>query len=182
MPGYMPATNVYVTQFGQPMQQPQQTPVVQGSTTINNISINTNVNAQGEHINVNVQNPVGIVIETPVIVGSGDGEPIYEEVFEGCQNANGMNLSDFNSALSTLKKTGFEDAALKTAKQIALTNCLTVDQIMKICETFKFEKTKLNFAKYAYDSCTETQNYFKVNDVFSFNNSVNELNDFIQGN
>ncbi|MEO8933816.1 MAG: DUF4476 domain-containing protein [Xanthomarina sp.] len=195
--GYVAPSNVYVRRFGYPMLQvqqpvqPQVQPVVQpvvsqGSTTINNISINTNVNAQGENINVNVQNPIGITNtnQTPIIIGGvgGVGEVLVpEEVYEGCQNAYGMSASNFDSAINTLKRSSFEDAAFKTAKQIALTNCLTVDQIMKICDTFKFEKTKLDFAKYAYNSCTETQNYFRVNDVFSFNNSINELNDFIHG-
>ena len=34
-------------------------------------------------------------------------------------------------------------------------------------------------AKYAFDHCYDRRNYFKVNDVFTFTSSVNELNRYI---
>lgn len=175
--GYSAPANVYVRRFGDPVQE---TTVVQAQTTINNISINTNVNAQGENINVSVQNP--FVINTVAETTFGGGEFYEEDLVDGCRNAYGMNSVDFNSAISTLKATSFDDTSLKIAKQITSVNCLTSNQIIEICNLLKFEENKLEFAKFAFNYCTEPQNYFKVNNVFNFSSSVEELNDFIHGN
>jgi len=51
--------------------------------------------------------------------------------------------------------------------------------VMKICNLFSFEESKLTFAKHAYSRTTDKKNYFKVNDVFSFDSSKEELNNFI---
>ena len=37
----------------------------------------------------------------------------------------------------------------------------------------------LIFAKFAFDACVEPRNYFKVNNVFDFTSSADELNDYI---
>ena len=82
--------------------------------------------------------------------------------------------------MTTIESQSFEDTKLKTAKQIIAVNCLNVDQIMQIANTFSFEDNKLNFAKYAYDFCIEPKNYFKLNGIFSFSSNVEELSDYVQ--
>ncbi len=100
---------------------------------------------------------------------------------QGCMNAYAMNSRDFEEVRNTLKNEGFDETRLDLAKQIASTNCLNTMQISTICKLFSFEGSKLEFAKYAYDHCTEPRNYFKVNNVFSFSSSKTELNNYIQG-
>ena len=46
---------------------------------------------------------------------------------------------------------------------------------------FGFEETKLEFAKYAYDFCTEKNKYYMVGDKFSFSSSKDELNEYLEG-
>jgi hypothetical protein len=89
-----------------------------------------------------------------------------------------MNTSDFQSALASIGKQGFEETKLSTAKNIASKQCLNTNQVVQICKTFGFEQSKLDFAKFAYSRCSEPANYFKVNDVFGFSSSVEELNNF----
>ena len=100
---------------------------------------------------------------------------------QGCMNAYAMNSRDFEEVRNTLKNEGFDETRLDLAKQVASTNCLNTMQISTICKLFSFEGSKLEFAKYAYDHCTEPRNYFKVNNVFSFSSSKTELNNYIQG-
>ena len=45
---------------------------------------------------------------------------------------------------------------------------------------FSFEDSKLDFAKYAYERTYDIDNYYKVNDAFTFESSVDELNEYIQ--
>jgi len=47
--------------------------------------------------------------------------------------------------------------------------------------TFSFEDTKLEFAKYAYERTYDIGNYYKLNDAFSFESSIEELNEYTQG-
>ena len=100
---------------------------------------------------------------------------------KGCAGRVGMSTEDFAVALNTIKNESFDDNKLSTAKQIASGNCLTTSQIAEICRAFGFEDRKLNFAKFAYDHCTEPGNYFKINNVFTFSSSVDDLNKYIQG-
>jgi hypothetical protein len=44
---------------------------------------------------------------------------------------------------------------------------------------FSFEGNKLKLTKYCYDYTTDKNNYFKVNEGFSFDTPVDTLNDYI---
>ena len=55
-----------------------------------------------------------------------------------------------------------------------------MEQVKGIMGVFGFEDTKLDFAKYAYERTYDIGNYYKVNDAFSFETSVEELNEYIQ--
>jgi hypothetical protein len=98
----------------------------------------------------------------------------------GCKGGWPMSAGDFTSAMSTIKGQGFDETKLSTAKQIVSSNCLSANQVADICKAFGFEETKLGFAKFAYARCTEPQNYFKINNVFGFSSSVDDLNKYIQ--
>jgi hypothetical protein len=94
-----------------------------------------------------------------------------------CLNA--MSATDFNGAKNSVQSKPFDDTRLKIAKQVADNNCLSVEQIKGLMSIFSFEENKLNFAKYAYDHCTEKRNYYKVGDAFSFDSNVQELSDYV---
>ena len=90
-----------------------------------------------------------------------------------------MNNNDFNRAYNTIKKESFENSKLEAAKQITASNWLCVSQIVQICKLLSFENSKLEYAKYAYRYCADKNNYYQVNDVFSFSASKTELWDYI---
>jgi hypothetical protein len=52
---------------------------------------------------------------------------------------------------------------------------------MGILQLFTFEDNKLELAKFAYDYCIDRENYYRVNDVFTFSSSKDELSRFLQG-
>jgi hypothetical protein len=90
-----------------------------------------------------------------------------------------MSSSDFTKAKTTIAGKTFEDQKLSTAKTIAKANCLSAEQIKDLCNTFTFEDSKLEFAKYAYDYCSDKGNYYLINEVFKFSSSSDELDEFI---
>lgn len=93
----------------------------------------------------------------------------------------GLNPNDFNQALNQLKNESFDNSRLTLAKQIASGNMLTAAQVTEICKLFSFENNALDFAKFAYQFCTEPNKYYLVNEVFKFDSSKRELIDYING-
>lgn len=96
----------------------------------------------------------------------------------GCRTA--MNAADFNEARNSIASSSFDDTRLSTAKQIVSANCLSAAQISTLLSVFSFEASKLDFAKYAYPFCVDKNNYFKINNAFTFESSKTELNNYVQ--
>lgn len=90
-----------------------------------------------------------------------------------------MAPQDFNAALNSIKSKSFSDTKLTLAKQILSTNCITAMQARAMAQEFTFEADKLAFAKLAYASTVDKNNYFQVNDIFDFESSIEELAEFI---
>lgn len=179
---YVAPANVHVVHWGVP--EATHTTVTQTTTTTSGNSVGANVNVGGVNMNVNITDPaLGVTTTTTVretnttnVQHTGHSVPPRNL---GCASSFAMSAGDFTSALNTIKGQGFDDTRLKTAQQVASTNCLSAEQVSQICRVFGFEQTKLDFAKYAYSRCMEPNNYFKVNSVFNFSSSSDELNEYI---
>jgi len=91
-----------------------------------------------------------------------------------------MDAASFAKAKKSISDKGFDDTRLTIAKQVTKANCLTCEQIAEVCQVFGFEETKLEFAKFAYDHCFDPNNYYTVNDVFSFESSMEELTKYVE--
>lgn len=164
------------------------------TTTGTGANVGVNVGGMGVNMNVNINDPMvngtttqtvttttnGTQITTTRPAGQPDPRPnpYYNS---GC-NGPIMNGSDFSAALDAIHDGSFEDTKFTTAKQIADGACLSTDQIIAMCNEFSFEKTKLDFAKYAHSRCLDKNNYFKVNKVFSFDSSKSELSKYVSTN
>jgi hypothetical protein len=103
---------------------------------------------------------------------------VAERTPVGCSRP--MDASSFGSAKGSISSKGFDETKLSTAKQAVKANCMSVAQIKEVMGLFGFEESKLDFAKYAYEFCTDKNNYFMVGDAFSFSSSTDELNEFIE--
>ncbi len=91
-----------------------------------------------------------------------------------------MDATSFTNAKKSISDKGFDDTRLTIAKQVTKANCLTCAQIVEICNVFAFEESKLEYAKFAYDHCFDPNNYYMVNDVFSFESSMEELTKYVE--
>ena len=47
-------------------------------------------------------------------------------------------------------------------------------------QLFNFESSRLEFAKFAYPYTFDQGNYYKLNDAFQFESSIDELNEFVK--
>lgn len=90
-----------------------------------------------------------------------------------------MSSTEFAEARNSIQSKSFEDTKMTVAKQVGRDRCFTVDQVKGIMGLFSFEDSKLEFAKYAYSRTHDIGNYFRLNDAFTFESSVDDLNKFI---
>jgi len=157
--------------------------------------INMNVNIGGVSMGINMDIDDGFethesttsttmtTTSTTTTSASAPAAPDYY-VMPGYSGPRGcpwpMSTNDYNAAKSTIASKTFEDSKLQIAQQIVGSNCLFADQVTEITRLFDFEDTKLEFAKFAYTRTYDQGNYFKVNNAFEFELTIEELNDYIQ--
>lgn len=87
--------------------------------------------------------------------------------------------SDFNQLKQTIGNAGFENTRLSIFKQALPYNYFTTTQVRELMDLFWFEGTKLDVAKLAYDKTIDQNNYYLVNNEFSFSGSVDDLGNYI---
>lgn len=209
VPNYVPPADVYVMHYGQPAPPPPpgmggttvtQTTVTQttGTTGMGGANISVGGGMGGVNMNINISDPVlgggsttttrttTTTTSTDMGYNNGGGynnntppPPPPPARGNSCRYA--MDASSFRSAKETVSKASFDETKLSTAKTILTSNCMSTDQVIAICNLFSFEASKLDFAKYAYERCTDRGNYFKVGNIFSFDASRTELNEYISG-
>ncbi|MEP7317798.1 MAG: DUF4476 domain-containing protein [Panacibacter sp.] len=98
-------------------------------------------------------------------------------------NGSGINHPVDNAQFEKIKKAindqYFDDAKLVYAKVIVKDNLFTAEQVIALCKLFAYDDSKLTMAKYAFDYCADKGNYFTVASVFYYNDTRNELMQFI---
>lgn len=98
----------------------------------------------------------------------------------GC-NGYPMTEARFNEVVKSIEAKSFDDSKLTMAKQVINTNCMTSAQVKRLMLLFSFEDTRLDLAKYAYGHTYDIGNYYQLNDAFTFESSIEELNEYTSG-
>ncbi len=160
-----------------------------GGGTSDNVSVGFNMDGMGMNMNVNINDGMGATSQTSTSYSTTttttttSSQPATTTAVVtnsgGCDYP--MPPGDFASAKGSISSKSFEDSKLMMAKQILGSNCMTSGQVMEVAQLFDFEDTKLEFAKYAYGYTFDPNNFYKVNDAFEFESSIDELNEYIQG-
>ena len=94
--------------------------------------------------------------------------------------ASSMAPASFSKAMDNISSSTFEDSKMTVAKQVTKANCLTSAQIAEVMGLFSFEDSKLQYAKYAYDFCYNQGDYYEVNSAFTFESSIEDLNQYLE--
>ena len=161
------------------------------TTTTTGDGASVNMNAGGVGINVTIVDNMGGATSTTTTTTttsssstttSGTTQPAQpvQPVNTATQCYYPMSATDFANAKSSVEKQSFEDGKLKVAKQIMSTNCMSVAQVKEIMAMFSYEDTKLEWAKFAYGKTTDPNNYYQLNDGFTYSSSVDALNEYIE--
>lgn len=91
-----------------------------------------------------------------------------------------LSGAEFADLKKSIESKSFEETKLTMAKQVCGDRCMTVEQVKAMMSTFSFEESKLDFAKFAYDHTHDIGSYYKVNDAFTFESSIEELDEYIK--
>ncbi|MEO0312164.1 MAG: hypothetical protein RIQ89_1821 [Bacteroidota bacterium] len=178
-----------------------QTTTTSGSGVNENVNINMgmNVDGMGGGININVSgmgmddgfsqttttHSTTVTQSTTTSAPPAAVQPVQVVYVNGYNGAIGCPVpfsnADFESVKRSISSKSFEDSKLTIAKQVLANNCMTCSQVRDIMMLFSFEDTRLDFAKFAYGLTYDIGNYYKLNDAFTFETSIDELNAYING-
>ncbi|MBS1583554.1 MAG: DUF4476 domain-containing protein [Bacteroidetes bacterium] len=152
-------------------------------------NVNMHIDVNGQQLNMNMQvsgNSTTTTTRTTTTTTTVTSDPPAAEpvpvpaAHPGSPCGAPMDAGDFNEARTSIAGKGFEETKLTVAKQVADNNCLTTAQVKQVMGLFGFEETKLTFAKYAYDRTYDRKDYYKINDAFGFESSVDDLNEYLR--
>jgi hypothetical protein len=96
----------------------------------------------------------------------------------GCNSP--MTVIEFSDVKNAVAAKSFEDSRMSVAREALIGRCIITDHVKELMMLFTFEKNRLTFAKYAFDHTYDINNYFKLNDAFTFETSVEELDTYIR--
>ncbi len=96
------------------------------------------------------------------------------------QTNNYSDNANFQALISTLKNESFDSDRLTTAINYAKLASLSAYQIAEMTKTFTYDSSKLDFAKTAYSSCYDKQNYFQLKSAFTYSSTYDDLMEAIQ--
>ncbi|MCO5259696.1 MAG: DUF4476 domain-containing protein [Crocinitomicaceae bacterium] len=85
----------------------------------------------------------------------------------------------FNLFINSMRNESFDSNKVKMAKSYASKSSLTASQVAQVCKEFSFDSYRLEFAKSAYATCYDKNNYFLLKDAFQFSSNYNSLLDYI---
>lgn len=92
-----------------------------------------------------------------------------------------VSNDEFKGILESVNQIAFETTKINHTKTIIeAKKCFTANQIAQIMKQFSFERSMVEIAKFAYDYCIDTDNYFKLNNELTHSSSKEELIKFTQ--
>ncbi len=166
-----------------------------------NVNMGVSMNEQGGNINMNVsglesgstttQSTTSVTqtkttstttsANAPAIEPVPEPAPVYLPGYSGpvgCPSP--VSPKEFNDLKRSINRKTFEDSKMTIARQVVGNACLFSSQVRELMLLFTFEESRLDLARFAYTRTYDTGNYYKVNDAFSFESSIAELNDYIE--
>jgi len=151
----------------------------QTTTTSQTVVTRTSSSGYGAENNTSTSLNTNAPAKTSTKTKSTNALPGYTGA-TGC--AAPMSASEFSALKTSIETKNFEDSKIKIAKQVIDNNCLLSSQVKEIMMIFSFEETRLDLAKYAYGHTYDIGNYYKLNDAFKFEASIDELDQYIKEN
>lgn len=93
-----------------------------------------------------------------------------------------MRERDFNQFLQRVQNQWFGSAKMSVARNGLNENYFTTQQIRQLLQAFSSDNDKLELAKLAYRNTVDQRSYYQLYDVFSFQRTKDELDQYIRNN
>ncbi|RXK57515.1 DUF4476 domain-containing protein [Lacibacter luteus] len=90
-----------------------------------------------------------------------------------------MDYQKFQQLKQSVERSNFDDNKMELLRSVLPNNAVSAQQVKELVQLMSFEQNKLELAKYAYRYTTDRNNYFIVNDAFSYGTSKTELTRYI---
>jgi len=91
-----------------------------------------------------------------------------------------VKAEEFSEIKNNIKDVSVNSTRVNLAKQILSTKkCFSTSQVKQIVELFSVESSRLEIALYAYDFCSDKENYYQLQGALSTTGSKNRLIEFI---
>lgn len=88
---------------------------------------------------------------------------------------------DFSDLKKLINGKSFESTKIDIAKSGIDMNYFKAEQVKELLQLFTFESSKVELAKYAFIKTCDRNVYFKIYDVFTFESSISEIENYIKG-
>lgn len=155
--------------------------------------INYVVRVSGRKVSLGVINEVPLG-RPPVVVVPPPASPRYPDRYDdrygeryepvppryqpdnGCRNL--LDRYDVERLEDAMKGRDFESTRLTIAREAVRNGSILAEDLRRVLLQFEFESTRLEFAKFAYDSVCDKERFYYIYDIFKFDHNVRELEEF----
>jgi len=125
---------------------------------------------------INRYGQVKIIHVSPLgSISPSNGLIIQEGLNTSSNHGYGMSYGKFSNLKRIIAMQAFDSSRLKIARQAIQHNGISSDQLFELMMLLSFESSKLKLAKFAYPFVLDKENFFVVNNAFSFSSSINSL-------
>ena len=95
------------------------------------------------------------------------------------RNSNVLNNTDLNDLKARVEDRITDTEKLKLMKSVLEQRTYYSVQVRTMMGWLAFESSRVDFAKWSYDRALDKQDYWKLEDVFTFSSSKDEFNQYI---
>ncbi|MCR9173268.1 MAG: DUF4476 domain-containing protein [bacterium] len=158
---------------------------VQGTGIEGQEGMTMNTQVSGTESSTYSEQTVTTTTTTTTTSSGGWTEEEIEEVPEMDDEVSGdfnncfVDEADFNLFLRIIEAEAFEDDKTDLATDFVGRKCLSVAQIGTVLDQFSFSDNMLTVAKAAYSLCYESEDYYQLEEKFTFSDDKEELRNFI---
>ncbi|MFT2010390.1 DUF4476 domain-containing protein [Pontibacter sp. 13R65] len=103
--------------------------------------------------------------------------PLQNQDEDYCQNV--ITRYDFDKLLESIKAREQESTKLTIARAAIRSNSITAEDLKELLDQFGYEGSRVEFAKFAYDSVCDKERFYYVYDAFEFDTSIQEMERYI---
>lgn len=89
-----------------------------------------------------------------------------------------MSREDVDRLADAMKSRSFESTKLTIAREALRNSSILAEDLKYILQQFDYESTRVEFAKFAYEYICDRERFYYVYDVFKFDSSVRELEEY----